>query len=264
MSFNEIYFSALVVVLVPLVLLWMLSVVLRNVSIVDIFWGLGFILLAIFYFNTTIGYEPRKIVVLVLVTVWGLRLAIYLAWRNLGKGEDYRYQQFRQRYGAHRYWWVSLFQVFLLQGVLMWVISLPLLGAQISNVNGCLTIFDWLGAAVWVVGFIFEAVGDFQLARFKANPENKGKVLATGLWKYTRHPNYFGDSAVWWGFALFSIGAQNYWMVVGSIIMTLLIIKVSGVALLEKNLAERSEEYKAYIKRTPVFIPWFPKSDNIN
>jgi steroid 5-alpha reductase family enzyme len=259
MTFNEIYFSALIVILIPLVLLWMLSVVLRNVSIVDIFWGFGFILLAIFYFNTTAGFDLRKTIVLVLVSMWGLRLALYLAWRNLGKGEDYRYQQFRQRYGAHRYWWVSLFQVFLLQGVLIWVISLPLLGAQINNVNSGLTIFDWLGIVVWVVGFIFESVGDFQLARFKANPGNKGKVLSTGLWKYTRHPNYFGDSAVWWGFALLSVGAQSYWMIVGSIVMTLLIVKVSGVALLEKNLVGRSDEYKAYIKRTPVFIPWFPK-----
>jgi steroid 5-alpha reductase family enzyme len=262
MTFNEIYFSALGIVLIPLVLLWLLSVAIRNASIVDIFWGLGFILLAIFYFNTTTGYDVRKVIVLVLVTVWGLRLAIYLAWRNLGKGEDYRYQQFRQRYGVHRYWWVSLFQVFLLQGVLIWLISLPLLGAQLSNYNSELNIFDWVAILVWAVGFFFEAIGDFQLARFKANPENKGKVLSTGLWKFTRHPNYFGDSAVWWGFALLCIGAQHYWMIVGSVIMTLLIIKVSGVALLEKNLSERSEEYKAYIKRTPVFFPWFPKSIN--
>lgn len=260
MTFTEVFFSGLIVVLIPLVLLWMLSIYLTNVSIVDIFWGLGFILLSIFYFNTTTGYEPRKILVMVLVTVWGLRLAFYLAWRNLGKGEDYRYQQFRARYGAHRYWWVSFFQVFILQGILIWLISLPLLGAQISSTNESLTFFDALGVLVWSIGFFFEAVGDYQLAKFKANPQNRGKVLSTGLWKFTRHPNYFGDSAVWWGFGLICMGAQNYWMIAGSFLMTLLIINVSGVALLEKNLAERSDEYKSYIKRTPVFFPWFPKS----
>jgi len=162
-------------------------------------------------------------------------------------------------YGENRYWWVSFFQTFLLQGVLMWLISAPLLGAQYYVQEGTLGVLDYGGIIFWIIGFSFEAGGDYQLASFKANPENKGKVLNTGFWRYTRHPNYFGDSAVWWGFGLICLAGGSYIPVIGSVLMTALIIKVSGVALLEKSLKEQKPEYKEYIEKTSAFIPWFPK-----
>ena len=196
---------------------------------------------------------------LVLVTIWGLRLSSYLAWRNIGKGEDFRYQEFRRKYGPQRYWWISYFQTFLLQGILTMIISLPLLGVSMGNTSDSLNLLDCCAILVWVIGFSFEAGGDYQLARFKKNPENKGKVMCYGFWKYTRHPNYFGDSAVWWAYALFSIAAGSYWQVIGSVVMTLLIIKVSGVALLEKTLNNTKPQYAEYIRKTNAFFPWFPK-----
>jgi len=239
--------------------LWVISIFLKNVSIVDLFWGFGFVVTAFFYFIKTDGYETRKILLLVLVAIWGLRLSIYLAWRNIGKGEDFRYAQFRKNYGEHRYWWISFFQTFLLQGVLMWLISSPLLGAQYYSENNTIGVLDILGVLFWLIGISFEAGGDFQLAKFKSNPENKGKVLNTGFWKYTRHPNYFGDSSVWWGYGLICLAAGSYIPVLGSILMTALIIKVSGVALLEKSLKDTKPQYKEYIEKTSSFIPWFPK-----
>jgi len=217
-------------------LLWVVSVIVKNVSIVDLFWGLGFILTGVFYFLKTGGNEPRKIILMILVAVWALRLSVYLAWRNIGKGEDFRYKQFREKYGANRYWWISFFQTFLLQGILMWLISAPLLGAQIQGQNTSLGVFDYAGIVLWIIGFCFESIGDLQLARFKNDPVNKGKVLNKGLWHYTRHPNYFGDSAVWWGYGFLCLAAGSYLPVLGSVLMTALIIKVSGVALLEKSL----------------------------
>jgi steroid 5-alpha reductase family enzyme len=194
-----------------------------------------------------------------LVSLWGLRLSIYLTYRNLGRGEDFRYQEFRRKYGTKRYWWFSYFQTFLLQGVLILIVSLPLLGISVNNHSGNLNVLDYVGILVWLVGFTFEAGGDYQLFRFKQDANNKGSVLNTGFWKFTRHPNYFGDSAVWWAYALFSIAAGSYWQVVGSALMTLLIIKVSGVALLEKTLNKSKPQYHEYIRKTSSFLPWFPK-----
>jgi steroid 5-alpha reductase family enzyme len=254
----EVYAWGFVWIGVLMTLLWLVSIPLRNVSIVDIFWGLGFVLVNAWYFAQGLGNPSRKLLLLVLVTIWGLRLSGYLAWRNIGKGEDFRYQQFRQSYGPRRYWWYSYFQVFLLQGALMGVIALPLAMGQAMDGDG-LHGWDYLGTAIWLIGIIFEAGGDWQLARFKANPANKGKVLDTGLWRYTRHPNYFGDAAVWWGYGLISVAAGAWWGIIGSLIMTGLIIKVSGVALLERSLKEEKPEYAQYIKRTSAFFPWFPR-----
>jgi steroid 5-alpha reductase family enzyme len=238
-------------------ILWFTSVILKNVSIVDLFWGLGFIVTAFFYFLNTEGFYLRKLILSVLVTLWGLRLSGYLAWRNIGKGEDFRYKEFRKNYGKN-YWWISFFQTFLLQGLLMWLISAPLLGAQYYNNNG-IGILDLAGIFLWITGFIFETFGDLQLAKFKSKPANKGKVLDTGLWKYTRHPNYFGDSAVWWGYGFLCLAAGSYIPVAGSLLMTALIIKVSGVALLEKSLKSQKPGYAEYVRKTSAFIPWFPR-----
>ncbi len=252
-----LFLQAALLILVLVTLLWIWSVFLKNVSIVDIFWGLGFVLVNALYVLLSGEVNTRKILVLVLVSIWGLRLSLYLAYRNIGKGEDFRYQEFRRNYGPKRYWWFSFFQTFLLQGVLIMIVSLPLLG--IHSGSGELKLLDYLGITVWFIGFAFEAGGDFQLVRFKRDLANKGKVLNTGFWKYTRHPNYFGDSAVWWAYAIFSIAAGSYWQIIGSVVMTLLIIKVSGVALLEKTLNDTKPQYREYIEKTNSFFPWFPK-----
>ena len=252
-------FKASLLIWILMTILWLWSIVIKNVSIVDIFWGIGFVLVNAFYVFFSGDLNPRKMLILVLVSVWGLRLATYLAIRNTGKGEDFRYREFRRKYGPQRYWWISYFQTFLLQGLLIMIVSLPLLGISLSPHQGNLNILDYIGIIFWLIGFTFEAGGDFQLVRFKKDPENKGKVLDSGFWKYTRHPNYFGDSSVWWAYALFSLAAGSYWQVVGSVIMTLLIIRVSGVALLEKSLSKTKPQYQVYIRKTSSFIPWFPK-----
>ena len=254
-----LFFQASSIILILVTLLWIWSIFIKNVSIVDIFWGFGFVVVNTFYVFMSGELNARKILILTLVCIWGSRLAIYLAFRNIGKGEDFRYQEFRQNYGPKRYWWFSYFQTFLLQGVLIMIISLPLLGINFNNSNGNLKMLDYLGIIIWLIGFTFETVGDFQLSNFKRNSKNKGKVLHTGLWKYTRHPNYFGDSAVWWAYGIFSIAAGSYWQAIGAVIMTLLILKISGVSLLEKTLKETKPQYKEYIQKTSSFIPWFPK-----
>jgi len=259
MSFIHIYLQAFLVILTLMTILWVVSVIIKNVSIVDLFWGFGFVLTNFFFFMNTDGPSPRKIIITVLVTIWGLRLSAYLAWRNIGNGEDFRYMQFRKKYGENRYWWISFFQTFLLQGVLMWLISAPLLGAQFYGQSDPLGITDFAGVAFWLIGFSFETGGDFQLARFKADPANKGKVMDKGFWRYTRHPNYFGDSSVWWGYGLICIATGSIIPVLGSVLMTALIIRVSGVTLLEKSLKEQKPLYREYIEKTSAFLPWFPK-----
>lgn len=259
MTFPAIYIQALAVIMAMMLVLWVFSVILKNVSIVDPFWGLGFVITTVFYFSRTEGFETRKILILVLTAIWGLRLFSYILWRNAGKGEDFRYREFRRKYGEKRYWWISFFQTFMLQGLLMWLISVPLLGAQYHSDNNNLNLLDYAGILVWITGFVFEAGGDYQLARFKANPENKGRVLDKGFWKYTRHPNYFGDTSVWWGYALICMASGSYIPVLGSLLMTFLIIKISGVALLEKSLKEQKPQYAEYIRKTSAFIPLPPK-----
>ena len=259
MEFFTIFFYGFLVIMIQMTLLWLISVRLKNVSIVDPFWGFGFVLVAAFYFMQNQGHEFRSKLVFGLVIIWGLRLFIHLLTRNWNKGEDYRYVQFRKDYGEKRYWWFSFFQVFLLQGILLWIISAPLLAAMYFGKDTQLNSFDVVAIVCWLIGFIFEAGGDYQLARFKKDPENKGKLLTTGFWKYTRHPNYFGDAAVWWGFGCFSIAAGSYVPFLSSVLMTWLLLKVSGVALLERSLKDKKPGYEQYINRTNAFIPWFPK-----
>ncbi len=263
MNFMHLYVQALGVIMILMTLLWIISLLLKNVSIVDLFWGLGFVIVSIYYYCNTEGNEVRKVILLGLAAIWGLRLSIYLTWRNYGKGEDFRYREFRRKYGEKRYWWISFFQVFLLQGILMWLISAPLLGAQFYGKEREPGILDFIGVIFWITGFVFEAGGDYQLAAFKSDPANRGKVLSHGLWRYTRHPNYFGDSSVWWGYGLICLSAGSYIPALGSLLMTLLIIKVSGVALIEKSLKEYRPGYEEYMKNTSAFIPWFPKKNKL-
>ncbi len=259
MTFFTVYINALLIILIMMVILWIISILIRNVSIVDLFWGMGFVITSLYYYIEGGGDMSRKILTFILAGVWGLRLSTYITWRNYGKGEDFRYREFRNKYGEKRYWWISFFQTFLLQGVLMWLISAPLLGAQYYGSGRQLGVFDYIGFAFWFTGIMFEAGGDFQLARFRDDPGNKGKVLKTGFWRYTRHPNYFGDASVWWGFGFICLSAGSFIPVLGSVLMTFMIIRVSGVALLEKSLKDKKPEYREYIEKTSSFIPWFPK-----
>jgi steroid 5-alpha reductase family enzyme len=256
----EIFGLAGLVILGLMTLLWLVSLLVKDASIVDIFWGIGFVISGwIYYGLTPDGFVTRKLLLMVLVTVWGLRLAIHIGRRNLGKGEeDYRYRQWREEHGQ-RWWYRSYFQVFFLQGFLMWIISLPLLAAQFYGEPGRLTWLDGLGALLWLVGFYFEAVGDWQLTRFLADPANKGKLLTTGVWRYTRHPNYFGDAAQWWGFYLFALATgSGWWTFISPLIMSLLLRFVSGVTMLEKNMKDSKPGYAEYVASTNAFIPWFP------
>lgn len=243
-------------------MLWLISIYLKNVSIVDNFWGIGFVLVALIYCLECEVLYTRTKLMMVLVALWGLRLSIYLTYRNYGKGEDYRYREFRRSFGEHRYWWFSFFQVFLLQGGLILIVSLPLLGITLKTNSNALNLLDYLGLLIWGIGFMFESVGDYQLASFKRHPENKGKLLTKGLWRYTRHPNYFGDTAIWWGFGLFAIASGAYWYSLGTLVMTYLILKISGVTLLEKSLSKAKPGYEEYVQTTSAFFPWFPKKSN--
>ncbi len=260
-SFIDVYLQAGAVILGLMTVLWLLSLALKDSSIVDIFWGAGFVITGwVYYALTPDGFGPRKLLLMILVTLWGLRLSGYIGWRNIGKGEDYRYQEMRKKAGAE-WWWRSYLKVFILQGVLMWIISVPLLAGQVISGHAGLTFFDVLGVIVWAIGFFFESAGDFQLARFKADPENKGKLLTSGVWRYTRHPNYFGDAAQWWGFYLIALANGGWWAIFSPIMMTLLLIKVSGVALLEKSLKNTKPGYEEYVRTTNAFVPWFPKKE---
>ena len=263
MGFLEIYGIGAAAILGFMATLWIVSLILRNSSIVDIFWGTGFVVTAwIYFYLTPDGFVTRKLLVASLATLWGLRLSIYILIRNWGHGEDFRYQIWRQESGKN-WWWFSFFKVFALQGFLMWVISIALLVAQFNPLPARLIWLDYFGLLVWAIGFYFEAVGDWPLRRFKANPDNQGKLLNTGVWGYTRHPNYFGDAAQWWCFYLIAAAAGGFWSVFSPIIMTLLLLNVSGVSMLEKTLKTTKPGYQVYVETTNAFIPWFQKKTKL-
>lgn len=239
---------------------WLLSLALKNASIVDIVWGFGFVCVAwAVRLRVDDGLAARQNLLVLMTTVWGLRLAGYLFWRNHGKGEDYRYKAMRKHWGP-RFPIISLGTVFGLQGVLMFIVSLPVQLGQTRDTPD-LGWLAYLGIAVWLVGLFFEVVGDAQLARFKADPANQGKVMNRGLWKYTRHPNYFGDACVWWGIALVAAETTvGKFGLIGAVVMTVLLRRVSGVVLLEKSLSRRKEGYAEYVARTSAFVPRPPKA----
>ena len=238
-------------------IVWLISLRRKDAGVVDIFWGLGFVMIAWVTFGWSDAQAARAMLLCVLTTVWGLRLAGYLTWRNLGREEDYRYREMRDKHGS-RFPLVSLFTVFWLQAAIMWVVSLPLQLGQLADSPW--NLLDLCGVACWSIGFLFESVGDYQLARFKARPENRGAVMDRGLWRYTRHPNYFGDCLVWWGLFLIAAGGGAWPTVISPLLMSFLLMKVSGVALLERSITDRRPEYAAYIRSTSPFFPLPPRS----
>jgi steroid 5-alpha reductase family enzyme len=233
---------------------WLLSLRLRDASIADVFWGPGFALVALL--AAAISPPSARAVLLASLTcVWGLRLAFHIGSRWLvKKEEDRRYRAMRAGWGD-RFPLASLFTVFLLQGALLWVVSLPLQAGGALGATRPLGPIDALGVLLFAVGLGFEAVGDAQLARFLADPANRGRVMETGLWRYTRHPNYFGDALLWWGLGLVGAATGAWWSLVGPALMTFLLVRVSGVSLLEKDIAGRRPDYVAYVRRTSPFLP---------
>jgi len=229
----------------------------RN-DVADIAWGGGFVVAAITAYFAAGTSAVRSFLVLALVLVWGIRLVTHIGFRNQGKPEDPRYKAWREEWGDS-YLVRSFFQVFLLQGFLLLVVSLPVTYV-IVHPSGQLNILDLLGCLVWLFGFAFEALGDFQLLQFKQNPANKGKIMTSGLWQYTRHPNYFGEVTLWWGIFLVCLSVPgSWWTIIGPATITYLILKVSGTPMLERLYAD-NREYAAYIRRTSSFFPLPPKN----
>lgn len=241
------------------VLAWGVSLKLRDVSIVDSLWSLMFMLAAAAYLVRTPEPGPRATLVLALVSVWAIRLFIHITWRNWGEGEDYRYREIR-RNNEPNFEVKSLYIVFGLQGVLASIISLPLMAAITGQAP--LSLLDAAGVLLWTVGFVFEAGGDLQLARFGSDPANHDRVLDRGFWRYTRHPNYFGDFCVWWGFFLIAVSAGGWWSLISPLLMSFLLLKVSGVAMLEKTIKERRPGYNYYLRSTNAFFPGPKKASN--
>ena len=254
---------ALGVALAMTTLLWLVSLAKRDASIIDVFWGMGFVLLGWVYFAAGDGQALRQPLVAGLVTVWGVRLSLHILWRNWGHGEDYRYREMREK-NPKAFPLRSLLTVFWLQALLFWAISMPLYQVQRRSEPLALTPLDLVALALFLLGFMFEAGGDWQLARFKRDPANRGKVMNRGLWRYTRHPNYFGDAVVWWSFFCFAAATPGgWWTLFSPVLMTLLLMRVSGVTLLEKKLEQTKPAYREYAERTNAFFPWWPRGPRV-
>lgn len=243
--------------LILFVITFLLAVLLRNNSIVDILWGLGFIAIGLVAYSFSSGNFVAQLI-LAYVAIWGIRLATHIALRNWGRGEDFRYAQWRKDWGKT---WVirSFFQIFVVQWVLMQLVSIPI----VLGIVGVMKIAPWmmyLGMAIWLSGFFFEAVGDYQLTQFKKKRSSKGKLMTTGLWSWTRHPNYFGEATLWWGVALLAYGvSRNSYVFVGPLVIDFLLLFVSGIPMLEKKYKGRSD-WRAYAKRTSAFFPMPPRN----
>lgn len=250
--------ATLTAILGSMFVLWTVSLARRDASIVDAFWGAGFVVVMVIAWLLNAPAATRVLLLAALVAVWGLRLSLFLLRRNLHHGEDRRYAAMRTGYG-HRFWWVSLGTVFALQGLILWFVSLPLQLAAIKNEPSGLGWLDAAGAVLWSIGVFFEVVGDWQLARFKADPNHAGQVMDRGLWRYTRHPNYFGDFCVWWGLYLIATAGGAGWTVGSPLLMSFLLMRVSGVTLLESTITDRRPGYAAYQARTNAFFPGPPK-----
>ena len=246
------YFIALIVILAVAVVSWLVSVLKKDVSFVDSLWSLFFLIAAAVFVMEAEALSIKGILVFALVAIWSLRLSIYITARNWGEPEDYRYQSIRAN-NEPGFAFKSLYIVFGLQGVLAWLIALPLLPAIASDAS--LNLLDIAALLLWIVGFVFEAGGDYQLAKFKARKGSEGQVLNTGLWRYTRHPNYFGDFCIWWSFFLFAAASGGWWTIASPLLMSVLLLKVSGVAMLEKTISNRRPQYAEYIRSTNAFFP---------
>ena len=253
----DTYLTGLAITLSIALATWIVSLVKRDVSIVDSVWAIFILAAGLTFVAVLPEHGPRTSWILLMVTTWAFRLSGYLTWRNWGQPEDRRYQAIRQRNQPH-FAVKSLWLVFILQAVMAWLVSLPLLAALSSQTP--MGWLDFLGIAIWTLGFAHESLADWQLARFKADPDHHGKVMNQGLWRYSRHPNYFGECLVWWGFFTLALAAGGWWSVISPLFMTFLLLKVSGVSLLEQDIEERRPEYRNYILSTNAFLPGPPRT----
>ncbi len=251
-----ILFYGLLAMLAFGVIGWLVSLVRSNVTHVDSMWSLFFMVSAYTTAILSTDFNYRKATILILLSLWALRLCIYLTWRNWGPHEDSRYAVIRKN-NEPNFWLKSIYIVFGLQALLAWIISSSLYAALDSPVT--FNLLDYLAITLFMFGFIWEILADWQLTKFKSNPNNKGQVLNKGLWHYSRHPNYFGECCIWWAFYLFALSTGAWWAIISPILMTLLLLKVSGVSLLEQTIVDRRPAYAQYIKSTNAFFPGVPK-----
>lgn len=254
----NLFLLAISVVLVFMTAVFVLAMSLKDNSIVDVAYGLAFLLACWAAFLGHGSGHPRQLLVLALVTLWGTRLAVHIFLRKAGEGEDFRYRQWREAWGK-TFVWRSFLQIFMLQGAVVLLVALPIL-LVINNPGRALGMLDLWGAVVWLFGFSFEAVGDWQLLQFKKAPANRGRIIQTGLWRFTRHPNYFGEATLWWGLFLIALNVPYGALALASpVLIDALLLKVSGIPMLEAKY-RGNPEFEAYKQRTNAFFPWFPKS----
>lgn len=257
----DVIFIATILVLGYMTAIFLLALALEDNSIVDIFYGTAFLVGCWGAYLYSDSHHPRQWLLLGMVSVWGIRLAVHLFFRKKGKGEDFRYRKWREEWGK-TFVWRSFLQIFLLQGLIVVLVAKPVL-LVIANPDGPLGWLDLAGVAVWLFGFSFEAIGDWQLAVFKSDPDNEGRIMRYGLWRYTRHPNYFGEATLWWG--VFLIGLSAPYGIVGLIspvLIAFLLLKVSGIPMLEKKY-DGNPEFEEYRSKTNAFFPGPPETDSI-
>ncbi len=254
---EQIIYESILLLFVYYLIFFIVGTLIKNNSIVDIGWGIGFVIVAWYTTVRTGNFGGANLLVTLLISIWGLRLFYHIIRRNLGKPEDFRYAKWRKEWGK---WHIprAFLQVYILQGFFLYLIALPIILLNRGEVAS-ISLLGIIGLVVWIIGFFFESVGDHQLKKYKENPENKGKIMRYGLWKYTRHPNYFGEATMWWGLALIALGGGVSLMVlISPLLITYLVRFVSGVPMLEKSFKDRPG-FKEYQEATNAFIPWFPK-----
>jgi len=258
----SIFLPSVTIVFVYFTIFFIVAQIIKNNSIVDIGWGLGFIIITIFTFIDSKIITERSVIASLFVFIWGSRLFYHILKRNWGKPEDFRYAKWRKEWGK----WLLIrgfLQIFMLQGLLMLIIASTIIFINYSHQTGLFWL-DFLGAAVWITGFLFESIGDYQLAKFIQNPDNKGEIIKYGLWRYTRHPNYFGEATMWWGIYLIAFSLpKGFWFIISPLTITILLLYVSGVPMLEKKFAD-DPKFQEYARETSKFFPWFPKKGKNN
>ncbi len=238
-------------------LIFLLAIYLKNNAIADIVWGTGFVILLIFQALSMKVISFRFYLIMTLILIWAIRLSLYIFLRSRKQTEDFRYANWRKEWGNN---WIlfSYLKVFLLQGFFLLIISAPILLFRFQETSKVYWL-DYVGITVWLIGFIFESISDMQKNCFRKNPKNKGKFITSGLWKYSRHPNYFGESLMWWGIFLIAVHVQNgFYAIISPMTITFLLVKVSGIPMLEKKY-QNNLDYQKYKNKTSAFIPWFSK-----
>lgn len=258
MGFFALYGVALLVVLLMVSVLWAISVPLKDASIIDMFWGPLFVAMAWVLLAVSDELLLKPYLITLLVTLWGLRLGFHLMARNLGEGEDKRYRLWRER-GGPNWWLITYYRIYLFQGGIALVVATPLIAAYYQPEG--FSALNALGVLIWALGFVYEMLADIQLARFKANPDNRGKIMNQGLWARSRHPNYFGDALQWWGLALIAFSLPTWWALIGPIAMTAVFLGISN-DVLERGMQKRHPAYASYIANTPKFFPRLGRGRN--